>query len=102
MKRSCKWNRQEGIAMLVALFSLFFFQAEDGIRDSSVTGVQTCALPIYPFSYSSSQGPPFIFLSNLSRKTDGALRQHGVNRALTLATLQHLAGDRRRNRHDTR
>src|SRR5260370_26918287 len=27
--------------------SFFFFQAEDGIRDSSVTGVQTCALPIY-------------------------------------------------------
>src|SRR5260370_2186431 len=26
---------------------VFFFQAEDGIRDSSVTGVQTCALPIY-------------------------------------------------------
>src|SRR5207237_7501355 len=26
--------------------SCFFFQAEDGIRDSSVTGVQTCALPI--------------------------------------------------------
>src|SRR5260370_32850692 len=26
--------------------SVFFFQAEDGIRDSSVTGVQTCALPI--------------------------------------------------------
>src|SRR5260370_39990574 len=27
-------------------FFVFFFQAEDGIRDSSVTGVQTCALPI--------------------------------------------------------
>src|SRR5690606_39669952 len=27
--------------------SLFFFQAEDGIRDFHVTGVQTCALPIY-------------------------------------------------------
>ena len=26
--------------------SVFFFQAEDGIRDTSVTGVQTCALPI--------------------------------------------------------
>ena len=26
---------------------IFFFQAEDGIRDWSVTGVQTCALPIY-------------------------------------------------------
>src|SRR5690606_19520499 len=28
-------------------FLLFFFQAEDGIRDFHVTGVQTCALPIY-------------------------------------------------------
>src|SRR4030066_1849042 len=27
-------------------YLFFFFQAEDGIRDSSVTGVQTCALPI--------------------------------------------------------
>src|SRR3712207_7045998 len=27
---------------------VFFFQAEDGIRDIGVTGVQTCALPIYP------------------------------------------------------
>src|SRR5207245_3867591 len=26
----------------------FFFQAEDGIRDATVTGVQTCALPIFP------------------------------------------------------
>ena len=26
---------------------VFFFQAEDGIRDYDVTGVQTCALPIY-------------------------------------------------------
>src|SRR5437763_17082574 len=29
------------------LSRFFFFQAEDGIRDTSVTGVQTCALPIY-------------------------------------------------------
>src|SRR5262249_58455251 len=28
------------------VFVFFFFQAEDGIRDWSVTGVQTCALPI--------------------------------------------------------
>src|SRR5437016_12067887 len=28
------------------VFFFFFFQAEDGIRDWSVTGVQTCALPI--------------------------------------------------------
>src|SRR5690606_40222347 len=30
-------------------FYIFFFQAEDGIRDFHVTGVQTCALPIYGF-----------------------------------------------------
>ena len=30
----------------VFIFCVFFFQAEDGIRDYKVTGVQTCALPI--------------------------------------------------------
>src|SRR5690348_17784654 len=30
----------------ISLFFFFFFQAEDGIRDGRVTGVQTCALPI--------------------------------------------------------
>src|SRR2546422_8056960 len=29
-------------------YVFFFFQAEDGIRDVAVTGVQTCALPILP------------------------------------------------------
>src|SRR2546430_5462247 len=32
--------------MVTLLFIFFFFQAEDGIRDLTVTGVQTCALPI--------------------------------------------------------
>src|SRR5256886_12851566 len=31
----------------VLFFYFFFFQAEDGIRDLTVTGVQTCALPIW-------------------------------------------------------
>src|SRR5699024_11362455 len=31
--------------------TVFFLQAEDGIRDRNVTGVQTCALPISPFGY---------------------------------------------------
>src|SRR5690606_40192295 len=35
---------------LILFFLFFFFQAEDGIRDFHVTGVQTCALPI---SYNS-------------------------------------------------
>src|SRR6266566_475268 len=34
-------------------YCVFFFQAEDGIRDYKVTGVQTCALPIWPSSNSS-------------------------------------------------
>src|SRR2546429_3740781 len=33
------------LRLVVMVF--FFFQAEDGIRDVAVTGVQTCALPIY-------------------------------------------------------
>src|SRR5204863_3568849 len=33
-------------AFLLFFFFFFFFQAEDGIRDLYVTGVQTCALPI--------------------------------------------------------
>src|SRR2546426_7135383 len=33
---------------MARFFLFFFFQAEDGIRDYKVTGVQTCALPIYP------------------------------------------------------
>src|SRR6266852_5896066 len=32
--------------LYLAGLSLFFFQADDGIRDATVTGVQTCALPI--------------------------------------------------------
>src|SRR2546422_6512931 len=34
------------VACVLYLFFFFFFQAEDGIRDVAVTGVQTCALPI--------------------------------------------------------
>src|SRR5207245_7956767 len=34
-------------------FFCFFFQAEDGIRDATVTGVQTCALPISDFGAAS-------------------------------------------------
>src|SRR5437868_12970002 len=32
--------------VIISVFFFFFFQAEDGIRDRNVTGVQTCALPI--------------------------------------------------------
>src|SRR5256884_6712085 len=35
------------VVQFVSVCVSFFFQAEDGIRDVAVTGVQTCALPIY-------------------------------------------------------
>src|SRR5256885_5471568 len=35
------------VTVLQSCLFLFFFQAEDGIRDYKVTGVQTCALPIF-------------------------------------------------------
>src|SRR5256884_2284538 len=38
-------------------FGFFFFQAEDGIRDVAVTGVQTCALPIF-FQVKTTQRVP--------------------------------------------
>src|SRR5206468_8320170 len=52
-------------------FSFFFFQAEDGIRDLIVTGVQTCALPIWSrvhFSRRQKLSPtrvPLLWVSKL-------------------------------------
>src|SRR5256885_3676293 len=43
------------------LRSVFFFQAEDGIRDYKVTGVQTCALPI------SLHGMPIVVMLRSKR-----------------------------------
>src|SRR2546425_3904599 len=46
----CPWSVTTTAYIVNALRMIsvfFFFQAEDGIRDKLVTGVQTCALPIY-------------------------------------------------------
>ena len=45
-------SRKDG---LVSSVFFFFFQAEDGIRDIGVTGVQTCALPISSLSRCSDR-----------------------------------------------
>src|SRR6266446_481731 len=47
---------------LEVFFFVFFFQAEDGIRDYKVTGVQTCALPISAVSATASAVPPLRIL----------------------------------------
>src|SRR5690606_40191924 len=71
----------------------FFFQAEDGIRDFHVTGVQTCALPIYARylkTYSLQRGVEHID----ARITDVSLREpDGFIDAVTLADGRRIAGD---------
>src|SRR6266568_7810439 len=47
-------------------FFFFFFQAEDGIRDGTVTGVQTCALPI-------SGGEDIGFVGRIERVNVGVI-----------------------------
>src|SRR2546429_5840043 len=56
-------------------FFFFFFQAEDGIRDVAVTGVQTCALPI-------------------ARKWDTALQGNAAMRKKIMAKLNDLLNRR--------
>src|SRR5437773_8731013 len=63
------------IIIFFFLFFFFFFQAEDGIRDRDVTGVQTCALPI-----------SFVFPQSF----------HGQETANLLMIVKRLREDKRR------
>src|SRR5690625_4519157 len=51
--------------LLVFLVFFFFFQAEDGIRDGHVTGVQTCALPIFFISAVSTRFLSILYEKNV-------------------------------------
>ena len=54
---------------LWVFFFFFFFQAEDGIRDYKVTGVQTCALPILHnnfFLHRAVEIPLLLFVLGLN------------------------------------
>src|SRR2546429_3256006 len=63
--------------MSVSVF--FFFQAEDGIRDVAVTGVQTCALPILeagtPYEQLQEAGIQTARLDEIIRQKDPALKE---------------------------
>ena len=65
------------------MFFFFFFQAEDGIRDDLVTGVQTCALPIYILGY------PLIPVGDIMYNVyqDGVLVETTTNTTTTLIGL---------------
>src|SRR5207248_5713909 len=64
--------------VLFILFFIFFFQAEDGIRDRTVTGVQTCALPI--FSPRADRAVADVDVER-ARRADGRRPDAGRSRA---------------------
>src|SRR2546430_7672560 len=67
------------IVQLMACYVFLFFQAEDGIRDLTVTGVQTCALPIYPRRHGhAGRLADRHFPERLSRRGDGRHRSDHV------------------------
>src|SRR6266702_6985540 len=73
----------------LAIFNLlvFFFQAEDGIRDGHVTGVQTCALPIFINRASSGR---ILFVTDVNQNV-GKLETAGIDFAVRYA-LRTSAG----------
>src|SRR5690606_28965547 len=74
--------------LLLFLFFFFFFQAEDGIRDFHVTGVQTCALPIIliPFLVALYLGSiiiPFIYKVSYKKRLFDPINKRKVHQSIT-------------------
>src|SRR2546425_3798368 len=69
---------------MLLIYFFFFFQAEDGIRDKLVTGVQTCALPIC----AGPVGSP-LSLRELGEKGGYPLDQHELADAEQPGERQH-------------
>src|SRR5207249_6229371 len=69
----------------------FFFQAEDGIRDRNVTGVQTCALPIWPVQVLDVAAEPPQEQHVEDQVPGGAgVVQEGVGQQAPDLAVQHL------------
>src|SRR5439155_11470331 len=90
-------------------FSFFFFQAEDGIRDGHVTGVQTCALPIFftePRTSRAISAPrlaeiashhasSFTVISSAEQALDQALAEAAPGDAIFITGSLYLVGQLR-------
>src|SRR2546430_17704730 len=62
------------------IVNVFFFQAEDGIRDLTVTGVQTCALPISICGLVSPQATSAQTSRSRGVRSPGALARPSIQR----------------------
>src|SRR5262249_60077546 len=79
--------------VLDSLRVCFFFQAEDGIRDWSVTGVQTCALPISRFlAYGNARMNQGI---SVSEEPGSDVAVPGVARRVQRHIDEHRSEERR-------
>src|SRR5699024_11661147 len=76
--------------VMICVLFYFFFQAEDGIRDRNVTGVQTCALPILnqfpscfitPTDIRTHSGLKLIYKGRLGRYQEMPIDQHNHEEA---------------------
>src|SRR3712207_8932895 len=84
--------------MIVFVF-FFFFQAEDGIRDIGVTGVQTCALPILEQRVAAVEALPVegrdhLVLAELLGLVDAVVPH--FHRARAVLALRDLRSEERR------
>src|SRR5256886_6809224 len=86
----------------VGVRSFFFFQAEDGIRDLTVTGVQTCALPISNCTSSvetcrscNACQADIVGRRAFSACSSGSLRTYGFSRRETRSLCSYGARDRK-------
>src|SRR3989441_937797 len=71
--------RRDYTKVYTSVIIIFFFQAEDGIRDKLVTGVQTCALPIsLAFSTASAQRVHQGFWISLAPGGAGIVHKEGL------------------------
>src|SRR3989442_1150440 len=111
--------------MVLSICFFFFFQAEDGIRDADVTGIQTCALPIWieldgpSVLHSSLGGGPRFCIEMGEVEVDGGILRHdsasllelcdrflqclcmSVVRCLLLVGKRHAVAIRQRGMHQT-
>src|SRR5208283_5810831 len=73
-------------------FFFFFFQAEDGIRDRDVTGVQTCALPISTIAEPLKPHPMNDWLAKHEFERFGCTPCHGGDGSATTLAGAHQGG----------
>src|SRR2546430_4395131 len=86
------------ITLIVVIYFLFFFQAEDGIRDLTVTGVQTCALPICVLAPPIS---PVVLVRTKTRRQTGT-QGHRIHQTCPLALSHPLASPQMCKRSEER